>query len=331
MAWKNPWYDPSKPHHLESGFRNLHPVATRAGDYQRWQKARKANGYPPAPQHGYDRFIEQWWQPADFSHAGDGVWWLGHASLLFALQGQYILTDPVFSKRASPLTFFGPERKSPLPFAPPSLPNIDTVLISHNHYDHFDSATIRFLRRHSPDATWFVPLGLKAWFIRRGITRVVELDWWQAFTHNGLVYTAIPAQHWSMRTPWDRNRTLWCGWAIETSHFRAWFCGDTGYHPMLHDITQRLGPIDVAAIPIGAYEPRWFMGANHMDPECAVRLWQKIGRPLAIPIHWGVFELADEAIDAPPEALLMALKAAGETTDIFAPIKIGHYSALNRK
>lgn len=325
MVWKNPCYDPSQPHHLKGGFRNLHPAGPRAGDYQRWQKERKANGYPHPPQKGYAGFIEQWWQPAEFNQQGDVVWWLGHASLLFSLQGQRVLTDPVFFKRVSPFSFYGPQRKSPLPFNLTALPPVDTVLISHNHYDHLDSATVRFLRRHSPHATWFVPLGLKAWFTRAGITRVVELDWWQAYTLNGLVYTAVPAQHWSMRTLWDRNRSLWCGWAIEHSGFRAWFCGDTGYHPFLHDITQRLGPIDFAAIPIGAYEPRWFMAPHHIDPGSAVKLWQHLDRPLAVPIHWGVFELADESLDRPPEELLTALDAAGEKPGIFTPVKIGHY------
>lgn len=330
MAWSNPWYDPTKPHHLKGGFRNLYPSGPGPGDYQHWQQARKANGYPHAPKQGYSGFIQQWWQPADFYAAGEGVWWLGHASLLLALQGQFILTDPIFSQRASPLTFYGPQRKTPLPFAPSDFPQLDAVLISHNHYDHLDRATIRFLRRHSPEAIYFVPLGLKAWLRRQGITRIVELDWWQAWTHGGLVYTAVPAQHWSMRTPWDRNRSLWCGWTIESSHFRAWFCGDSGYHPFLHDVKDRLGPINFAAIPIGAYAPRWFMAANHMDPSDAVTLWQSLDRPLAIPIHWGVFELADESLDAPPEELLKALESAHELTPRFKPIKIGQYLSFSK-
>lgn len=330
MAWRNPWFNPDLAHHLPDGFRNLSPVGHQPGDVKRWQDARKAQKLPRPPQNGYQGFIEQWWQHAEINHAEeDGVWWLGHATLLLRINGLYMLTDPVFSRRASPLTVYGPLRRTPPALQLNELPVLDAVFISHNHYDHLDSATIRRLRRQFPQLQFFVPLGLGSWFARRGITRVVELDWWQSIVWQGLAVTCVPAQHWSMRTPWDRNRSLWCGWVAESSALRFWFSGDTGYMPELLHIPERLGPIDAAAIPVGAYAPRWFMSPHHMDPQHAVTLWQQLGRPLSIPVHWGVFELADESLDAPPTELLAELEQRNETSETFSPLKIGQYLSLS--
>lgn len=323
MPWKNPWFNPELPHHLPDGFRNLQSSTRQPGDMKRWRKERKAQGLPHPPEGGYPAFTERWWQKASVAGSDDRVWWLGHASLLLRLQGLYLLTDPVFSRRASPLPFIGPQRKTPVSLNINELPQLDAVLISHNHYDHLDGATVRQIFRRFPDVHFFVPLGLKSWFATRGIHRVTELDWWQALTWKGVTLTAIPAQHWSMRSFWDRNRSLWCGWVIEASQLRFWFSGDTGYTADLAEIALRLGPLNAAAIPIGAYAPRWFMGSHHMDPQQAVALWQQIGRPQTIPIHWGVFELADESLDMPPDELLDALSAAGEWDTGFAPLGIG--------
>ncbi|CCJ71781.1 FIG00554567: hypothetical protein [Cronobacter condimenti 1330] len=174
-----------------------------------------------------------------------------------------------------------------------------------------------------------MPLDLKRWFIKRGINQVTELDWWESREWQGFQITAVPAQHWSMRTLWDRNRSLWCGWVIESATQRFWFSGDSGYTPELLDIPQRLGPLTAAAIPVGAYAPRWFMAPHHMDPQHAVQLWQHAGRPLAIPIHWGVFELADESLDEPPAELLRALNEYGEKAETFVPRRIGQYLPLS--
>lgn len=328
MAWRNPFFDPAKPHHLPGGFRNLSPVGHGPGDVQRWQNERKAQGLPHAPQGGYAAFIEQWWQPAEISGDEDGLWWLGHASLLLRINGLYILTDPVFSNRASPLRFYGPQRRTPPALRSADLPALDAVFISHNHYDHLDRATVRELHQRFPQVQFFVPLGLKRWFARLGVKRVTELDWWQSVNWQGLTLTCVPAQHWSMRTLWDRDRTLWCGWVAQSESLRFWFSGDTGYMPELLQIPERLGPLDAAAIPVGAYAPRWFMWPHHMDPENAVRLWQQLGRPLSVPVHWGVFELADEALDAPPRELLAELHKQNEAIETFSPLKIGQYLSL---
>lgn len=329
MVWRNPWFNASLSHHTPTGFRNTLSVGHQPGDVKRWRKARKAAGLPQPPALGYDDFQRHWWQPAELNDAAeDGVWWLGHASVLLRLDGRYVLTDPVFSKRASPVPFMGPARKTPPPLTVENLPAIDALVISHNHYDHLDAQTIRRLLQRFPDLTIFVPLGLAQWFRRRGAKKVFELDWWQAVVYQGMTFTAVPAQHWSMRTPWNRNQSLWCGWVIEGLNHRFWFSGDTGYTPELLTIPERLGKIDAAALPAGAYAPRWFMSAHHMDPHSSVALWQQLGRPLAFPIHWGVFELADESLDEPVNELRLALEGNDPANDKFRIIKIGQYLSL---
>lgn len=329
MAWRNPWYNPSLAHHTPQGFRNLDAPVRQPGDVERWRKAHKAAGLPKPPSEGYDAFIRQWWQPVTLNTLEeDGVWWLGHASLLLRLNGKYILTDPVFSRRASPVSFAGPIRKTPPVMSVAALPPLDAVVISHNHFDHLDSATVRQLLRRFPQLTFFVPLGLGEWCRRRGAKQVIELDWWQSYVFEGLVFTAVPAQHWSMRSLWDRDRSLWCGWVFEIEQQRFWFSGDTGFTPELLTIPERLGKLDAAAIPVGAYAPRWFMSIHHMDPQAAVNLWQQLGMPLAIPIHWGVFELADESLDEPVRELAQALAELSPRSDNFHPLRIGQYLSL---
>lgn len=328
MVWKNPWYNPALSHHSPEGFINATPVAHQPGDVKRWRTERKAAGLPHPPAGGYAHFIEQWWQKAGISGDRDGLWWLGHASILLRLQGQYLLTDPVFSRRASPVRFAGPLRRTPPALAVADVPKLDAILISHNHYDHLDARTLRALLRRFPEVQFFVPLGLGNWVKRLGAKRVAELDWWQHFSFQGITYTAAPAQHWSMRTFWNRNRSLWCGWVIESCGMRFWFPGDTGYTPELLAIPQRLGALDAVALPVGAYAPRWFMSINHMDPQSAVALWQQLGQPLAFPIHWGVFELADESLDQPVRELQQALNETAADNDNFRILKIGQYLSL---
>lgn len=328
MAWKNPWYDPALSHHTPDGFCNPTAVAHQPGDVKRWRQERKAAGLPRPPATGYDAFIQAWWQKAEISPGDDGLWWLGHASVLLRMQGKYLLTDPVFSRRASPLRFIGPQRRTPPALSIDDLPALDAILISHNHYDHLDRWTIRALLRRFPEVKLFVPLGLGDTLRRFGAHFVTELDWWQQASLDDLHLTAVPAQHWSMRTPWDRNRSLWCGWVIESRELRFWFPGDTGDSAELLQIPQRLGKIDALALPVGAYAPRWFMSINHMDPQSAVSLWQQLGSPLAFPIHWGVFELADESLDEPVQELQRALSEAEQENDNFRILKIGQYLSL---
>lgn len=328
MAWRNPWYDASKPHHAPDGFRNPEGDQRQPGDLQRWRKARKAQGLPRPPQEGYSAFIERWWQQADLSGADDRIWWLGHAALLLRLNQRYILIDPALSRRASPFAFVGPERKTPAPLQINALPRLDYVLISHNHYDHLDKPTVRRIVRHFPTATFIVPLGLESWCRRNGVRHIKQLDWWQHTQEEGIAIDAVPARHWSMRTLHDRNRSLWCGWVIRTDRVRFWFAGDSGYSESLLDVAARLGPFNLAALPVGAYAPEWFMRAQHMDPTQAVALWEAIGQPLTLPMHWGGFELADESIDEPPRELLRIMGAAEYKGDRFLPWRIGESRSL---
>lgn len=328
MAWQNPWYDAALAHHTPEGFRNPEQDLRQPGDLQRWRRERKAQHLPPPPQSGYPAFIEHWCQAADVSGVDDRIWWLGHAALLLRINQRYVLIDPALSSRASPLPFAGPRRKTPAPLRIEQLPRLDVVLISHNHYDHLDRATVKRIMHHFPDACFIVPLGMAEWCRKRGVRNVTQLDWWQSTAAAGITFTAVPARHWSMRTLWDRNRSLWCGWVLHRPGLNFWFSGDSGYSENLLEIHQRLGPFNLAALPVGAYAPKWFMQGQHMDPAQAVHLWRSIGRPLTIPIHWGVFELADDALDEPPTALREALRTAGETTSGFVPWRVGESRSL---
>jgi len=323
MSAKNPYYDPTKAHHTAQGFRNPEQDLRAKDDLKRWQKERKQQGLPKAPQQGYQQFISDWWQKADFSGNDDRLWFLGHASLLLRVDDLNILMDPVFSDRASPLSFYGPKRKTPVAATVDELPRIDVILISHSHYDHLDNRTIRQLIARFPLATFIVPLGLKRWFTKRGAKQVSELDWWDSLQLGEFSFHAVPAKHWTMRTPWDRNQSLWCGWVVQHPQLNFYFSGDSAYSQEFAEIGRRLGPFDLAALPIGAYAPRWFMQSHHMDPQQAVEVFKEINCQQAVAIHWGVFELADESLDEPQQELAQALDQAELPTEVFRCLKIG--------
>ncbi|CAK9883854.1 MAG: putative protein [Candidatus Erwinia impunctatus] len=325
---KNPFYDSSKTHHTPHGFQYPEPIAFELQNVWKWRVQRSYNRYPHPPQGGYEAFSREWWQAAEFTFDNDAVWWLGHATLLFRIGQQTVLTDPQFSLRASPLSFVGPKRKTPLAATIDQLPHIDVIVISHHHYDHLDAPSIRALISRFPECQFLVPLGVKALVTSLGARYVSELDWWQDITLNGTLFTFVPAKHWSARGLTDRNRTLWGGWMFNRAGRNYYFMGDTGYSTLLHEIPRRLGPIDFAAIPIGAYAPRWFMQSQHIDPQQAVQLHQELGCRRSLAIHWGVFELADEPIDEPPRYLAEALKTQRLTPDSFSAIRMGDFLAL---
>ena len=236
------------------------------------------------------------------NHGDPMLTWVGHATLLVQLDGVNILTDPQWSRRASPVSFAGPARVTPPAPRFEDLPPIHVVVISHDHYDHLDRATVkRLAATHRPK--FLVPLGLKAWFADIGIDDVDELDWWDARTLRGLTFTCVPAQHFSGRTPWDRNRRLWSGWTIAGPTRRLYFAGDTAYFGGFKEIGARLGPFDVAAIPIGAYLPSVIMKPSHTSPEEALTALADVRGRIFVPIHWGTFDLADEPLDEPPRRL----------------------------
>ena len=244
----------------------------------------------------------------------DGVTatWVNHSTFLLQTARHTLLTDPVFSERVSPVSWAGPRRVHAPGVAFESLPKIDTVFLSHDHYDHCDLPSLRRLaREHQP--LFVAPLGHRALLAGIGATRIIELDWWQ--THElapNLTVTFTPSRHWCRRTPGNTNRRLWGGMYLHTSTRRVWFLGDSGYDETLfRDIGRRCGAPDLALIPIGAYEPRWFMAAAHMNPAEAIRTHLDCGARQSVAMHWGTFQLTDEGRDAPARELEQARAAAG--------------------
>jgi N-acyl-phosphatidylethanolamine-hydrolysing phospholipase D len=263
--------------------------------------------------------------------------WVGHSTVLLQLGGCNVLTDPVFSQRASPVQWAGPRRLMDPALPLNALPPLDVVLLSHNHYDHLDRDSVKWIVRQHPRATWIVPLGLGALILRWGARHVVELDWWEEATIDGLRVTATPARHFSARFLHDRNRSLWCGFAFEVNGRRVYFAGDTAQHPAFGEVGARCGPFDFVMIPIGAYDPRWFMRRFHVDPEEAVQIYQDVtsphadaSLPLMLGIHWGTFRLTDEPMDEPPLRAAARWRAVGLDDDRLWIARFGETRPLVR-
>ena len=290
-------------HHRIGGFANVSPSAPPASPWVRMRFfVTRMASVTFAPRKASFPLVANDARELREGRGEPTITWVGHATLLIQLDGVNILTDPQWSPRASPVSFGGPKRLTPPGLRFDDLPPIHVVVISHDHYDHLDRDTVkRLAAAHRP--RFLVPLGLKAWFADLGITDVEELDWWDERSVQGLAITCVPAQHFSGRTLWDRNRRLWSGWVIAGRQRRLYFAGDTAYWSGLKEIGERLGPFDVAALPIGAYLPPVIMKASHMSPdEALVALGDVRGR-LLVPIHWGTFDLAEEPLGDPPRRL----------------------------
>jgi L-ascorbate metabolism protein UlaG (beta-lactamase superfamily) len=230
------------------------------------------------------------------------VTFIGHSTFLIQTAAGNILTDPMYSERAGPLNRIGPRRVRKPAVRFDDLPAISTVLLSHNHYDHCDLRTLRKLaRRHDPLVV--TPLENGPLVRSSGVRHVEELDWWQQAKSSALPIAATPARHFSARTPFDRNRALWSGFVLGAGKARIFFAGDTAYGRFFNDIRDRLGPIDLALLPIGAYEPRWFMQAVHMNPSDAVQAHLDVDAAESIGMHFGTFQMTAEGIDEPLRAL----------------------------
>ncbi|HEX4895801.1 MAG TPA: MBL fold metallo-hydrolase [Solimonas sp.] len=267
--------------------------------------------------------------PALLARPEPRLTWIGHSSFLLRFAGRSLVTDPHLSQRASPFSFAGPARLTPPALEHADLPPLDLALISHDHYDHLDETTVCRLAREHPRLQFVVPSGLKAWFARRGITRVTELGWWESAEVAGLTVHAVPVQHFSGRGPHDRNRTLWCGFMVEGGGQRLFFAGDSGYSKDFQDIAERFAPVDLALLPIGAYDPRWFMQHMHMNPEEAVQIHRELRCRRSVAMHWGTFRLTEEPLDEPPQRLRAALAAAGLPAESFWVLEHGESRALD--
>jgi L-ascorbate metabolism protein UlaG (beta-lactamase superfamily) len=250
------------------------------------------------------------------------VTFVGHSTFLIQTRSGNIVTDPMFSERASPLSFLGPKRVRPPAVRFEELPDIAVVLLSHNHYDHCDLRSLRALARRF-DPLLLTPLGNRRLGTSAGFRRIEELDWWQGARSAPLPITATPAQHFSARTPFDRNRALWSGFAIEIDERRIFFAGDSGYASHFREVRHRLGPIDLALLPIGAYEPRWFMRDIHMNPHEAVQAHLDLGARRSVGMHFGTFQLTSEPIDDPLAQLEAARRERQLAEHQFSALEFG--------
>ena len=238
---------------------------------------------------------------------GTNITFVNHATFLIQTNGKNILTDPVWSKRCSPFQWAGPRRMRPpgVPFE--MLPHIDLILLSHNHYDHLDIDTLYRLRDQY-DPQFIVPLGVGKMLSKRGFTKVEEMDWWDSKDVMGLQIQSTPANHFSARGMFDRDRTLWCGYLLNHQGFKTWFLGDSGYGNIFKTIYERVGAIDLSLIPIGAYKPRWFMSPIHINPEEAVQVHLDVHSKQSVAMHFGTFPLADDGQGVAEADLKIALE-----------------------
>jgi N-acyl-phosphatidylethanolamine-hydrolysing phospholipase D len=312
----------ARARHPKGRFRNLEPMPARGlKEVLRWQLA-PGKRFPRGKRY---EVLQPDMDALEHPPAAPQLTWLGHASFLFQYRGISVLTDPVLSDRASPLPFIGPRRYTPAALQVSEMPQIHRVLISHNHYDHLDETTIRQLHKRFGDGLCFcIPQGLRQWFEKRGIHNLLELGWWQsAELAAGEEAFCLPTRHFSGRSPTDSNRSLWCSWLLEIESYRLYFGGDTGYARFFRQIGEVFAPIDLALLPIGAYEPRWFMSPVHVSPEEAVCIHRDIGARQSIAMHWGTFVLTDEPMDEPPKRLRQALTDQEVDPHSFAVMRHG--------
>lgn len=254
---------------------------------------------------------------------------INHATMLIQVDGLNILTDPIFSERCSPVSFAGPRRVRAPGVELDKLPKIDIILVSHNHYDHMDLASLhRIFDRDRPK----IFTGLKNEKLLRGegFATAEEMDWWDARSVGDVKIHFVPAQHFSSRTPFDRNETLWGGFLLQSSFGNIYFAGDTGYGSFFKEIAQRFGPMNLSLIPIGAYAPRWFMGPIHLNPDEAVKAHLDLQSKLSVGIHFGTFQLSDESIDDPRLDLEKSMRERLVPPGQFVVPKFGEGVSLTR-
>ena len=294
-------------------FFNPHAVAGRSWrEVAHWARTRQRVAWPsslPLTAHPVP--------PARVGHGEVAVTFIGHSTFLLRTASQVVITDPVFTTHAGPFGRTGPRRVRPPAIALADLPRVDAVLLSHNHYDHMQPLSLA----QFGDATIVTTLGVGRYLPRA--RRVRELDWWEQTRIGDATVTVVPAQHFSARTPWDKNRTLWCGLVLQVDGVTVYFAADTGYTPQFRDIGARFDGIDAALLPIGAYEPRWFMQPMHMNPDEAVRAHLDVGARVSVGMHFGTFQLTDEGIEEPRRALERARAEHGVSPEAFRVLDFG--------
>ncbi|KAG2207524.1 hypothetical protein INT47_004274 [Mucor saturninus] len=358
---QKPVFAQGKEHHDGKGFKNPWPSFVSYGFLDAFKMFTTADtSIMSAKPVDKPETVEINWnllkQKDDHIHAT----WLGHACMFLQIKGFNVLLDPIFSDRCSPVQFAGPKRYTDPPCKLSELPPIDAVIISHNHYDHLDVDTVNQLAKLYPECKFYVPLGNKSWF-KLPEDRVIELDWWETATLQNsttqLTMTCTPCQHFSGRGLFDRNKTLWASWCIQAQKDgevqKVFFGGDTGYRavpadtkpefqydtqyldtlphcPAFKEIGEKMGPFDLAFIPIGAYSPRWFMSPIHCSPEDAVELHCDIKSKQSIGIHWGTFILTDEPLFEPPKRLKAAMEKRGLDAQHFNVLPLGGTFTVNQ-
>jgi L-ascorbate metabolism protein UlaG (beta-lactamase superfamily) len=311
MLFAAPRYrGPVSDHFDGEHFHNADPSWQSEGSFLKWQLNRDLGFWP--------EWVESEPGEAPPARVGNGrmrVTWVNHATLLLQVENVNILTDPIWSERCSPLSFLGPRRHRAPGIRFRDLPPIDVVLVSHNHYDHFDVATLHRLRwRFAP--LMVTPLGNGLLMGREGIgSPAIELDWWQSVrVAEHVEITCVPSQHFCARALSDRNRALWGGFVISTRSGNAYFAGDTGWGSHFGQIAERFGSIRLAMLPIGAYLPRWFMKPAHIEPAEAVEAHKVLGASVSVPMHYGTFRLGDDGERQPLDDLRRAIDASGSSS-----------------
>ena len=269
------------------------------------------------------------WQQLSSDQSNYAVW-IGHATYLINNGDINILTDPIFSERASPIGLIGPKRMIPPAINLEDLPKIDAVVVSHNHYDHFDMWSLKEIHNLNPKTIFMVPIGDGKRLIQAGLTHVFEMGWWDTQQISKTIFHFTPVQHWSKRGLFDRNKSLWGGWFMETKDLAVFHAGDTGYSSDFKTINERLGAPDYSFIPIGGYDPRWFMKDFHINPEEALQIALDLKSPHSFGMHWGTFILTDEPVIEPPKRLKEAIKDQNLESNFFRSPKPGEILQLTK-
>jgi len=269
-----------------------------------------------------------WLSDENYTQSTGRLSWLGHATVLAEIDGSAFLTDPVFSSRASAVQFAGPKRYTAAPCKVKDLPPLTAVLVSHNHYDHLDVNSVSRLAELQPNISWFVPEGMAQWLKDNTVVsseKVHEMTWWEEKQLEGTNFKIVftPANHWCKRSVAYDNKMLWGSFAVIGPTKKFWFGGDTGYCEAFKQIGQKYGPFDLAAIPIGAYQPNWFMKYQHVHPGEAVEVHKDIKSKKSLGIHWGTFKLTTENYLEPPALLNTFLNKSGLDSSVFVTTDIG--------